>query len=133
MDDPGRKRRQWTVTKEIPLTLLYSVAGLLVMIGMSYQLLKSDIAAQSKAQIELTTALKETNTALQALTKQFADGAVPSAQNAWRLQQLQSAQDDFKARIAEIERQGTSRELRLQRLETALTANNARARAREER
>lgn len=95
-----RDSRKWHVTKEVPLSLIYSVAALLVGALMGYQSLKENVRTQGDAQAALVSALKDTNTELRALSNQFRESAVPSEQAKWRIQQVELQNTELRSTVS---------------------------------
>jgi hypothetical protein len=135
MEHSGERRdkRKWQVTKEIPLSLIWSVLLLVAGGLMGYQSLKDKVEGQADETTRLTAALKDTNAALRDLTKEFQLGSGPSAQNVLRIQNLESSQTELRTRLTEMERGAVAREARILRLEVGMTNTNARVRAQGER
>lgn len=133
MDGIRPDQRKWHVSKEIPLALLISIASSLFLGGVAYQSLKSDIIVLQNTQKEIRDENKETTSEVRTLANRMQEGSVPSAQNSWRITQLEALTAKQDARLADIERQGQIRESRVLRLENAVGSTSARLRAQSER
>ncbi len=121
-----RDNRRWHVTKEVPLALIVTIILAIFAAGGAWMANTNKNTAQDE---RIETILID----LRDMRKQWQEGSIPSAQNAWKIQLNEAAVLEIKSRMLDAERRGAEREVRILRLENALNATNARARARDER
>jgi hypothetical protein len=133
MDNTSPEKRQWHVSKEIPVALLISIAASLFLGGIAYQALKSDIVILQNTQKEMRDESKEVVAEVKLLSNRMQEGSVPSAQNSWRFTQVEAGIAEAKVRIQAIEARVMENERKLSQTENSGRSTAARLRAQAER
>jgi hypothetical protein len=126
-------QRKWHLDKGIPVALLMTIAGALFLGGVAYQSLKSDIVILQNTQKEMRDESKNTVSEVRSLSGKLQEGSIPSAQNAWRIAQVESAIVKQDARNLALEARVAENERKLLRSDNAAASTNARLRAQGDR
>lgn len=126
-------RRAWHIDKGIPVALLISIVASLFLGGVAYQSLKGDIVTLQTTQKEMREESKEIAAEVRTLTNKMQEGSVPSAQNAWRITQTETAIAKLESRVTAAEVRIADNERKLLRVDSAAATTSARVRAQGER
>lgn len=100
MNTNTEEKRKWHVSKEIPVALIISMSVALFTGGVGYKSLTGDIAAQNKATADLAVEVKEIKKDVRDLSTKMQDGAVPSEQAKWRIEQVERQLGELRAAVS---------------------------------